>query len=83
LGEKPSPANTPAEAAAVLAERLPNVSTEIYALLYEYQRHLYSQMHGYRPFARRVLKAIRQETLRVALQQRWRQLSGIVKPGSQ
>ncbi len=81
LGEKPSAARTPAEAAAALAERLPNVSTEIYALLYEYQRHLYSQMHGYRPFARHVLKAIRQETLRVALQQRWRRFRGIVKPG--
>ena len=83
LGEKPSPAQTPAEAAAALAEHLPNVSKEIYALLYEYQRHLYSQMHGYRPFARRVLGAIRQETLRVALQQRWRRLRGIVRPGSQ
>jgi transglutaminase-like putative cysteine protease len=82
LGEKPSPAQTPAEAAAALAERLPRVSKEIYALLYEYQRHLYSQMHGYRPFARRVLNTIRQEALRIALKQRWMKFRGILKPGS-
>ena len=45
LGEKPYPAQTPTEAAAVLTERLPNVSKEINFLLHEYQRQLYSQVH--------------------------------------
>ncbi len=80
LGEKSSPAKTPAEAAAVLAERLPNVSNEIYSLLHEYQRQLYSRIHGYLPLARRAVKAIRREALRIAIQQHWRAFRGIFKP---
>jgi transglutaminase-like putative cysteine protease len=84
LGEKPSPAQTPAEAAAVLAERLPNVSQEIYALLHEYQYQLYSQIHGRLQPARRAVKAIRQEAVRVAIRQRWRTpFRGIFRPGHQ
>ena len=83
LGGKPSSAQTPAEAAAVLAERLPDVSKEIHSLLHEYQRHLYSQIHGYLPLARRAVKAIRREALRVAIQQRWRAFRGIFKLGHQ
>ena len=46
LDEQPDPAQTPAEAAAALARRLPKVSKEIDALLQEYQHQLYSQTHG-------------------------------------
>jgi transglutaminase-like putative cysteine protease len=79
LGEKPAPAQTPAEAATALAEQLPGVSKEIYSLLHEYQRQLYSQIHGYLPLARRAVKAIRREALRVAVQQHWRTFRGIFK----
>jgi transglutaminase-like putative cysteine protease len=83
LGEKPHPAQTPAEAAAALTERLPDVSKEINSLLHEYQRQLYSQVHGYLPLARRAVKAIRREALRVAIQQRWRTFRGIFRPEHQ
>jgi transglutaminase-like putative cysteine protease len=83
LGEKPAPAQTPANAATALATRLPDVSKEIYSLLHEYQRYLYSPMHGYMPLARRAVKAIRQEALHVAIQQRWRAFRGILKLGPQ
>jgi transglutaminase-like putative cysteine protease len=80
LGERPSPARTPAEAATVLAGYLPDVSTEIYALLYEYQHHLYGKIRGYLPMARRTVKVIRKEALRVAILQRWKAFRSILKP---
>jgi hypothetical protein len=83
LGEKASPAQTPAEAANVLARQLPDVSKEIYSLLLEYQRDLYGQKHGYLPLARRAVKIILQEALRVAIQQRWRAFRGILRLGPQ
>jgi transglutaminase-like putative cysteine protease len=82
LGEKPSPAQTPAEAAEALAERLPAISKEIYSLLYDYQRHLYSQTHGFLPLNRSSVKTIRQEALRVAIRQRWRIFLTKLTPGS-
>ena len=83
LGEKIAHAQTPAEAAATLAERLPNVSNEIYVLLHEYQRQLYSRKHGRLHPARSSAKAIQREALRVAIQQRWRRISSIFGPGHQ
>ena len=83
LGEKTTPMETPAEAAAALAERLPNVSKEIYSLLHEYQRHLYSLVHGRLYPARRAAQAIRREAIRVAIQQRWRRFRGIFRLGHQ
>ena len=81
LGEKSSPAQTPAEAATALARLLPDVSQEIYSLLHEYQRHLYSQLHGYLPLARRAVRVIRQKAMRAAIQQRWNALRGILRLG--
>ena len=81
LGEKPSPAQTPAEAAAALAGYLPDVSKEIYSLLHEYQRHLYGKIHGYLPMARRAVKVVRQEALRVMIQQHWKAFRSILKLG--
>jgi hypothetical protein len=83
LGGKSTPAQTPAEAAAALAERLPDVSKEIYALLHEYQRQVYSQIHGKANPARSSATAIRQEALRVAIQLRWSRFGSIFKQGHQ
>jgi transglutaminase-like putative cysteine protease len=81
LGQKAVPAQTPAEAAAALAERLPQVSVEIDSLLHEYQRQLYGQRHGRVHPARSAARIIRQEALRVAIQQRWRRFRGIFRLG--
>ncbi len=81
LGGKIAPAQTPAEAAAALAERLPQVSMEIDSLLHEYQRQLYSQRHGRVHPARSAARTIRQAALRVAIQQRWRRFRGIFRLG--
>ena len=83
LGVKTTPMQTPAEAAAALAERLPNVSKEIDVLLHEYQRQLYSRTHGRLYPARSAAKAIRQEAMRAAVQQRWRRFRGIFGLGRQ
>jgi hypothetical protein len=83
LGVKIAPAHTPAEAATALAERLPNVSKEIYTLLHEYQRQLYSRTHGRLRPARSSATAIRREALRIAIQQGWRRFKGIFRPGHQ
>jgi transglutaminase-like putative cysteine protease len=77
LGEKPDPAQTPAEAAAVLTGRLPNVSQEILVLLHEYQRQFFGRVYGRMHPASSAAKAIRKEALRVAIQQRWRRFRGI------
>jgi len=83
LGEKTNSAKTPAEAAAMLTGRLPNVASEIEALLHEYQRQLYSIRHGRVHPARSAARAIRQEALRVAIQQRWSRFRGIFRLGRQ
>ncbi|MGD0879143.1 MAG: transglutaminase-like domain-containing protein, partial [Anaerolineales bacterium] len=83
LGLKTTLTQTPAEAAAALAACLPRVSKEIDALLHEYQRQLYSRTHGRLYPARNAAKAIRQEAIRVALQQRWRRFGGIFGLGRQ
>ena len=80
LGGKIAHAQTPAEAAAALAERLPNVSKEIYILLHEYQHHLYGRKHGRLHPARSSAKAIQREALRVAIQQLWKRFRGIFGP---
>jgi transglutaminase-like putative cysteine protease len=81
LGKKGHPAQTPAEAAALLAGYLPDVSKEVFSLLHEYQQHLYGKIRGSLPMARRAMKIIRQEALHVAIQQRWKAFGGILKPG--
>ncbi|MGD0752077.1 MAG: transglutaminase-like domain-containing protein [Anaerolineales bacterium] len=83
LGVQTTPPQTPAEAAAILAERLPRVSKEIDALLNEYQRQLYSRIHGRLYPARSAAKAIRREAMRAAFQQRWRRFGGIFGLGRQ
>jgi transglutaminase-like putative cysteine protease len=70
LGAKPSPAQTPAEAAAALAERLPEVAEEIRSLLQEFQHALYSQKHNDLNIARHAGEMIRRQTLRTAFRQR-------------
>ena len=79
LGETPHPAQTPAEAAAYLAERLPDVSKEIHLLLNEYQLHLYSRKSGHLPRARLSARDIRNEALRASIVQRLRAFRGIFK----
>ena len=81
LGGQSTPAQTPAEAAAALAERLPQVSNEIDILLNEYQRHVYSQRRGRIHPASTAARAIRQAALRVAIQQRWSRFRGIFRRG--
>jgi transglutaminase-like putative cysteine protease len=83
LGVKTTPMQTPAEASAALAQRLPRVSKEIEALLQEYQRQLYSRNHGRLYPARDAAKAVRQEAMRAAVQQRWRRFGGIFGLGRQ
>jgi len=83
LGMKTTPTQTPGEAAAALSEQLPHVSKEIHVLLHEYQRQLYSRIHGRLQPARSAAKAIRQEAMRVAIQQRWRRFRGIFGLGRQ
>ena len=80
LGEKVSPSLTPAEAAGVLTRLLPEASQEIDSLLNEYQRHCYSQKHGFLHIVRRDVNFIRQETLRVAIRQRWKTLKSLFRP---
>ncbi len=79
LGEKSTVAQTPAEAAALLARRLPEVSDEIHSLLHEYQRQLYSPLRGYLPLARRAEKVVRQAAVRLAVRQRWTAFRGILR----
>ena len=70
LGTKPSPALTPAETAAALIARLPDVAEEIRSLLREYQHAIYSQKHGYLFIARQTEDIIRCQALRTAFNQR-------------
>jgi transglutaminase-like putative cysteine protease len=70
LGAKPSPSQTPAEAAAVLTAFLPEVAKETRSLLREYQHALYSQKHNDLNIARRAGKLIRRQALRTAFRQR-------------
>jgi transglutaminase-like putative cysteine protease len=81
LGEKPNPAQTPAEAAAILIERLPNVSQEIYILLHEYQRQLFGRVYGRVHPVRSAANAVQREALRAAIQQRWGRFRGIFRLG--
>jgi hypothetical protein len=64
LGAKTSPAQTPAEAAAALTARLPEVAEETRSLLREYQHALYSQNHNNLIIARHAAKKIRRQALR-------------------
>ena len=77
LGEKAAPAKTPAEAAAALAGRLPNVSEEIEVLLHEYQHQIYGLRHGRVHPAQSSAKAVTRETVRVVIWQRWNRFRGI------
>ena len=70
LGAKPSPAQTPAEAAAALTACLPEVAEEIRSLLREYQHALYSQKHNDLNIARHAVELIRRQALRTAFRQR-------------
>lgn len=70
LGAKPSPSQTPAEAAAALTARLPEVAEETRSLLREYQHALYSQKHNDLNIARHAVGLIRRQALRTAFRQR-------------
>ncbi len=70
LGAKPSPAQTPAEAAAALTAHLPEVAQETRSLLREYQHALYSQKHIELNTARRAVEVIHRRALRAAFRQR-------------
>ena len=70
LGEKSSPAQTPAEAAAALVARLPDVAEETRSLLREYQYALFSQKHNDLNTARHAVELIRRQALRTAFHQR-------------
>ncbi len=70
LGVKPSPAQTPAEAAVALSVRLPEVSEEVHSLLREYQHAIYSQKLQNMIIARRAMEVIRRQALRAAFRQR-------------
>ena len=69
LGAKPSPAQTPAEAAAELTEYLPELAEEIRSLLREYQHALFSQKHIDFYLARHAVELIRHQSLRIAINQ--------------
>jgi transglutaminase-like putative cysteine protease len=81
LGRNPSPALTPAEAAAELSGLLPEVSAEIYSLSDDYQHHLYSQRFGYMYHTRRVVRIIRKEALRAVFRQRWATFLRLLRSG--
>jgi len=70
LGVETSPAQTPAEAIDVLAERLPEVAEEARSLLREYQYALYSQKHNDLKIARHMAELIRRHALRTAIHKR-------------
>ena len=72
LGAKPSPSQTPAEAAAALVNLLPEVAEETRSLLREYQYALYSQRHIDLNIARHAVELIRRQALRTASRQRAR-----------
>jgi transglutaminase-like putative cysteine protease len=72
LGVHPSPAETPAEAAAALSARLPEVAGEIRSLLREYEYAHYSQKHTDLYVARQAVALIHRQALRTALRQRVR-----------
>jgi hypothetical protein len=70
LGAKPSPAQTPAEAAAALTAYLPEVAEATRSLLWEYERALFSQKQNDLYIARHAGKLIRRQALRTAFRQR-------------
>jgi hypothetical protein len=70
LGAKPSPAQTPAEAAVALTEYLPEMGESTRSLLREYQYALFSQKHADLHTARRAGELIWRGTLRIAIRQR-------------
>jgi hypothetical protein len=69
LGASPSPAQTPAEAAAALSASLPEAAGEIRSLLQETQLALFSQKHFDLEVARQAVKGIRRQALGTALRQ--------------
>jgi hypothetical protein len=69
LGAKPSPAQTPAEAAAALTACLPEVADETRSLLREYHYALFSQEHNDLYIARHSGELIRRQALRTAIRQ--------------
>jgi transglutaminase-like putative cysteine protease len=71
LGHTPTPAQTPAEAAAVLLAQLPEVAEEIRSLTLEYEQALFSQKHTDLMLARYAGRMIRRQALRTAFRQRF------------
>jgi len=82
LGASPSPAQTPAEAAAALSASLPEAAGEIRSLLQETQLALFSEKHFDLEVARQAVKGIRRQALGTALRQHvraiWTTLAGRV-----
>ena len=71
LGHTPTPAQTPAEAAAVLLAQLPEVTEEIRLLTLEYEQALFSQKHTDLMLTRHAGRMIRRQALRTAFRQRF------------
>jgi transglutaminase-like putative cysteine protease len=70
LGSATSPAQTPAEAAAILTRYLPAGTEEVDTLLREYQNALFSQKHTNLVVAQHSGNMIRRRALSLAFQQR-------------
>ncbi len=71
LDAEPTPAQTPAEAAAKLSVLLPAAAENIRTLLDEYQNAVYSQEPGDWATARRAAKSLRRQSLRAAISKRY------------
>ena len=70
LREEAAPSRTPAEAAARLEWLLPEVSEQIRALAFQYERAVFSIDHYDLDIARQSIKPIRRQALRAAFQMR-------------
>ncbi|MBN2387670.1 MAG: transglutaminase domain-containing protein [Anaerolineales bacterium] len=71
LGVEADPARTPAEAAALLSEHLPQAADAVRLLLDEYQQSIYNRMGGLLQPARQARGIIREATRRLRLQRLW------------
>ncbi|HUJ74556.1 MAG TPA: hypothetical protein VL359_06840, partial [bacterium] len=70
LGGRTTPAQTAAEAAAQLTDRLPSAARDIQALLVEYQRAQYGGTYGNLWVARRATESLHRQALRAVLRNR-------------
>jgi hypothetical protein len=81
LGLKASPAQTPAEAAAALSTRIPELSPDIRTLLEQCERSFYSQKKVDLEEARQASEAIRRAALKAGVQARIKAFGVLLKQG--